>query len=137
MNAQRESGLHRVLIRKVRAVLRDLQGHGWKPLIAEGLRTLEQQRAKVQAGYSKTMNSKHLKQADGYGHAADIVDARYLWNDNSFFYKLFRCPTCKVPGFRDHLGSSARAHNLRWGGTWKSYGKYGDWAHVELKPEDA
>ena len=130
LNNTRLRGLHRVLIRKVRAVLRDLEGHGWKPLIAEGIRTVEQQRAKVRAGVSKTMNSKHLPQRDGYGWAADVIDCRYAWNIKQY--------PAQVVAFRRDLGSSAEAHNLTWGGRWtKFYGKLGDWAHVELKREDA
>lgn len=41
--------------------------------VVDGLRTIEQQRTLVAKGASKTMNSKHLKQADGYGHAVDLV----------------------------------------------------------------
>ena len=37
--------------------------------IVEGVRTLERQRQLVQQGRSKTLNSKHLIQPDGYGHA--------------------------------------------------------------------
>ena len=50
--------------------------------------------------------------------AADIVDRRYLWNipQNHQFWR--------------HLGSSARAHGLTWGGDWK---RFPDGAHVETK----
>lgn len=40
--------------------------------IIEGLRSFEQQELYVQQGRSKTMNSKHLKQATGYSHAVDL-----------------------------------------------------------------
>lgn len=50
--------------------------------VHEGLRTLERQQAYVRAGVSKTMNSKHLKQPDGFGHAVDLVpyvDGQLRW----------------------------------------------------------
>lgn len=41
--------------------------------VTDGLRTEEQQRALVARGASKTMNSMHRKQNDGFGHAVDLV----------------------------------------------------------------
>lgn len=40
--------------------------------VYEGVRTLETQRTYFNTGRSKTMNSKHLIQKDGYGHAVDL-----------------------------------------------------------------
>lgn len=41
--------------------------------VLEGIRSLAQQRIYVDTGVSKTMNSMHLRQNDGYGHAVDLV----------------------------------------------------------------
>ncbi len=41
--------------------------------VHDGLRTQAVQREYVRRGVSKTMNSKHMKQADGFGHAVDLV----------------------------------------------------------------
>lgn len=41
--------------------------------VHDGLRTVAEQREYVRRGVSKTMNSMHMKQADGYGHAVDLV----------------------------------------------------------------
>ena len=41
--------------------------------VYEGLRSIEQQRKNMARGVSKTMDSMHLKQSDGYGHAVDLV----------------------------------------------------------------
>lgn len=41
--------------------------------VTDGLRTLEQQKTLLLAGATKTLNSKHRKQRDGYGHAVDLV----------------------------------------------------------------
>ena len=82
--------------------MRDLEGHGWEPVIAEGLRSREQQRVKVKAGYSKTMRSKHLAGPDGLARAADIVLKHLGWKAPEKFWRM--------------LGSSAMAHGLAWGG---------------------
>lgn len=42
-------------------------------LVFETLRAVETQRRYVQRGMSRTMNSKHLKQPDGFAHAVDLV----------------------------------------------------------------
>lgn len=41
--------------------------------VHDGLRTLQEQKNLVAKGASKTMNSKHRQQSDGYGHAVDLV----------------------------------------------------------------
>lgn len=41
--------------------------------VHDGLRTAAEQREYVRRGVSKTMNSMHMKQADGFGHAFDLV----------------------------------------------------------------
>lgn len=41
--------------------------------VHDGLRTEDEQREYVARGVSQTMASKHLTQADGYGHAVDLV----------------------------------------------------------------
>lgn len=41
--------------------------------VHDGLRTLEEQKRLVASGASKTMNSMHRVQKDGFGHAVDLV----------------------------------------------------------------
>lgn len=41
--------------------------------VVEGLRTAERQRELVAKGASQTLNSLHLRQADGYGRAVDLA----------------------------------------------------------------
>lgn len=41
--------------------------------VHDGVRTLDQQKALVRSGASKTMNSRHLVRSDGFGHAVDLV----------------------------------------------------------------
>lgn len=63
------TGVHPDLIDIVRDVM-GLQIMDFS--VREGLRDIETQRDYVKRGVSKTMNSKHLKQADGYAHAVDL-----------------------------------------------------------------
>jgi len=51
-------------------------------VVMDGLRTLAEQTLLVRKGKSKTMNSKHRAQADGFSHAVDLVpyiDGRPQW----------------------------------------------------------
>jgi len=40
--------------------------------VSEGVRTEQRQKELLQTGFTKTLASKHLIQADGYGHALDL-----------------------------------------------------------------
>lgn len=40
--------------------------------VVEGVRTKERQAALLKEGRTKTLNSKHLVQKDGFGHAVDL-----------------------------------------------------------------
>ena len=79
--------------------------------VHDGIRTEEEQREYVSKGVSQTMNSKHLPQEDGYGHALDLVPyvngkMRWEWTP---IYKLM-----------SQAQAVALDHNLelRWGGVW-------------------
>ena len=71
---QRLVGVHPNL---VKVVQRAIEITAQDFAVNEGLRTLERQRRLVASGASQTLNSKHLKQADGFGHAVDLVP----WGD--------------------------------------------------------
>ena len=49
--------------------------------VIQGIRTKEQQEELVRTGKSKTMNSKHLDQGDGYSHAVDIMAYPIQWDN--------------------------------------------------------
>ena len=66
----RLEGVHPDLVRVVK---RAIQITPIDFSILEGLRAIERQKRLVATGASQTMNSKHIKQADGYGHAVDVV----------------------------------------------------------------
>lgn len=63
-------GVHPKLISLVRRALEVTQIDF---AVTDGLRTPEEQNELVRTGASKTMNSKHLRQRDGYSHAVDLV----------------------------------------------------------------
>lgn len=84
---------------KVAACLADLEGHGEHPKIFEAKRTEAQQREKVRLGFSKTMNSFHLKRgSDSGARAADVADKNTGWNASKRFWLK--------------LASAALAHGL-------------------------
>ena len=85
--------------------------------VNEGLRTLDRQKRLVAAGASRTMNSKHLKQSDGFGHAADLIpwgdfdgngksEISWAWEH---FYPI-----------AEAMRKAAKELNIRvrWGGCW-------------------
>ena len=81
--------------------------------VTDGLRTVAEQTEYVRTGVSRTMRSKHLKQADGFGHAFDLVpyvNGKIRWELEPL------CTICQVVRqAADDLGV-----HLRWGGAWVS-----------------
>lgn len=110
------AGVHPDLVRVVRRALEltpiDFGVH-------DGLRTKEEQAEYVRTGVSWTMNSKHLIQHDGYGHATDLVPyvngkLRWEW---PLIYKLIEA----VKQAAIELGV-----RVRWGGCWQCLNDLGD-----------
>lgn len=87
---------------KVEGCLTVMKALGEDPVIADGLRTLAQQREKVRMGYSKTLASLHLPGTDGLSRAADIVDGKKGWNASRRFWMI--------------VGAYCEAKGLGWGG---------------------
>lgn len=79
--------------------------------VTEGLRTLATQRKYVATGKSQTMNSKHLKQNDGYSHAVDLV--AYVGSKVSWELNLY-------DNIADAIAQASKELNvpLRWGAAW-------------------
>lgn len=109
-------GVHPQLVAVVeRAILLTEQDFA----VHDGLRSIETQRDYVRRGVSKTMNSLHLKQADGYGHAVDLVpwiggQLRWEWP-----------PLYKIAHAVDNA-AQAMGVKLIWGGVWdKRMDEYG------------
>lgn len=81
--------------------------------VFDGIRTLKEQAQYVKSGTSKTMQSLHLPQSDGFGHAVDLVpwiNGHAVWDwDGCYRIALAVDEAATRLGF---------AHNIRWGGAW-------------------
>lgn len=109
-------GVHPDLVRVVKRAI-ELTDQDFT--VQEGLRTLATQKEYVRRGVSKTLNSKHLKQPDGFGHAVDLVpwingQPRWEWP-----------PIYKIAHAVDDA-AQALGVKLIWGGCWdKRMDEYG------------
>ncbi len=105
-NRTRLKELHPAMRVKVAAVIADMEGHGWMPLIdAQVHRTKEEQARLVRNGVSKVSFSFHNasgKRGEPQSLAVDIIDARWGWDSPRKFWLM--------------LGSSYTQHGLNWGG---------------------
>lgn len=79
--------------------------------VHDGLRTDAEQAEYVRTGVSKTMNSKHLLQHDGYGHAVDLVP--YVNGKLRWEWPLIYPVISAV-----QLAARERSVSLTWGGVW-------------------
>jgi len=82
-------------------------------MIFDGLRTPEEQKRLVAKGMSKTLNSKHLKQKDGYSHAFDAVPV--VGSIPKWEWSLIYPVVYAVDRAATSLGV---ADKIRWGGAW-------------------
>jgi len=95
-------------------------------LIVYGKRTEAQQQILVQKGLSKTMNSKHLIQPDGYCHAVDIAPYPLDWDNTKRFYWVAGMAKALAPQYLpDDM-------YLRWGGNWDSDNDLDDQTFMDL-----
>lgn len=91
--------------------------------ILEGVRTVETQRHYVETGRSKTMNSRHLMQPDGYSHAVDAARWPVDWQD----LKAFALFAGYVLATADQMHQRGEiSHRLAWGGDWDGDGATSD-----------
>lgn len=79
--------------------------------VHDGVRTVEQQLALMRAGASKTAKGLHIAQADGYGHAVDLVpyiNGQLRWEWGPIYH------------IAEAVGRAAAEQSvvLRWGGVW-------------------
>lgn len=91
--------------------------------VLEGVRTPVRQKALHTIGASQTLNSKHLRQSDGYSHAVDIAPYPIDWNDTDRFHHL----AYLIKGIAASKGVA-----LVWGGDWRTLV---DCPHFELKQD--
>jgi len=90
--------------------------------VSEGLRSFKRQKIAFKSGYSKTMNSRHLQQKDGYSHAVDLfvlVEGKINWQHKHFRYVIQAMMTAAIES-----GVQIRA-----GGLWRDFV---DSPHFEL-----
>lgn len=93
--------------------------------VVEGLRTIERQRTLFAEGKSLTMNSRHLPQPDGFGHAVDLYP----------FYEgrvQVDAPASAYRQIAEAMKAAARELGLTitWGGDWK---RLVDTPHYQLE----
>lgn len=101
-------GVHPDLIRLVK---RTIQITSQDFSVHDGLRTEAEQRRYVATGVSKTMNSMHRTQPDGYGHAVDLVPyingkLRWEW------------PAIYPIAAAVRIAAEELKIGIRWGGIW-------------------
>lgn len=77
--------------------------------VISGVRDMTTQREYVALGVSKTMNSMHLVQPDGYGHALDLAPYPIRWERTRSFDLLAGVGI----GLAYKMGIP-----IRWGGDW-------------------
>lgn len=97
--------------------------------VVSGVRDLTTQREYVARGVSKTMNSMHLIQPDGYGHAVDLAPYPIKWERTRSFDLLAGIGL----GLAFKMGIK-----IRWGGDWDQdtdvYDqRFNDIGHFEIK----
>jgi peptidoglycan L-alanyl-D-glutamate endopeptidase CwlK len=96
--------------------------------IIEGLRSKKVQEEYVRTGKSKTMNSKHLKQLDGYSHAVDVMVYPIEWNNSARNYMF----AGYVKGVAESLGIKIRM-GADWDGDFDAKDQsFHDLPHFEL-----
>lgn len=106
---QRLKGVHPSLVEVVNEAIKNTT---MDFSVIDGVRTLARQKEYVAKGVSQTMNSKHLVQEDGYGHAVDV--APYVRGGVRWERQLF------YPIAVAMVGAGRRLNvNMRWGGAWK------------------
>ena len=102
--------------------------------ILEGVRTKERQQQLVDSGMSKTLDSKHLKQPDGYSHAVDCAIWPVDWNDRERFVLLQGF----LKGVAEMMYSKGEiSHKVRLGVDWDNDGNikehsFFDGPHIEI-----
>lgn len=127
-------GVHPSLVDLVKIVM------NWQVMdfsVAEGIRTEDRQKELVESGKSKTMNSKHLRQTSGYGHAVDLypypIDMEKVNKGDVREISRFSL----LAGLMIAAGKS-RGVKVTWGGDWDRDGQtldhtFFDAPHIQIE----
>ncbi len=122
------AGLEGVQLDLARCVRRAIEITDQDFQVFEGLRTLERQKELVAAGASQTLDSFHIPDARGVGHAVDLVPfiaGRVQWQERPCLV-VARAMLCAAKQF---------AVPVTWGGVFKEPG--GPWTLLSsLDPDD-
>jgi len=120
-------GLHPDLIRVLN---RALQTSPTMLVVVEGLRSLERQKELLRVKATKTLKSRHLKQADGYGHAFDFFALVDLNKDGKVSFEEMTNVRLMLP-IAEAIKAAAIEErvSITYGGDWR---KFRDYPHVEL-----
>lgn len=81
--------------------------------VTQTIRSIEEQKQAVATGHSRTMQSLHLKQPDGFAHAVDFaawVNGEISWHDD--YYADIALAMDKA------ATEQGVAQHIRWGGAW-------------------
>jgi peptidoglycan L-alanyl-D-glutamate endopeptidase CwlK len=121
----RLTGVHPDLVKVVKRAI-EITEHDFS--VIEGLRSIERQKLLMEEGATRTLNSKHIKQKDGFGHAVDLypVGRPTPWDKTPIVAKA-------ILSAAEELGVK-----VRWGGDWNMNGdskdeKFYDSPHFELR----
>ncbi|AYG60014.1 M15 family metallopeptidase [Rhizobium jaguaris] len=104
-------GVHPDLVRLVR---RAIQITEVDFTVLEGVRDIGRQKDMVASGASTTMNSRHLRAENGYGHAVDlapVVNGSVSW-DWPLYHKIAKAMKQAAKELRIAI---------EWGGDWKTF----------------
>jgi hypothetical protein len=115
---------------KVQATMATLAAQGWQPRIVSGWRSMDEQAAKVAAGFSTVKFSFHNAvnaQGAPAALAVDIVDKRYGYGTTA-------STKAGATSFWPALGAAAKAQGLYWGGDWQ---KFKDVSHIQMYANSA
>jgi hypothetical protein len=126
------AGVHPDLVRVVERAA-DLSPVPFR--VIEGLRSIEQQARNVERGVSWTMNSRHIKAANGVGHAVDLVLAFDVDGDGDVDGSDYWANPASASGGaawrRLETAVKKAAGELgvpvEWGGDWRSSKDYPHW----------
>lgn len=126
-------GVHPTLVR----LLKEITQH-FDCSILDGARTVEQQKLNVARGLSKTMDSKHLIQPDGFSHAVDVAPTPQQWDASPPSGLTKYEVECLALLFYAKGYAQAQGIALRIGADWNGNNlwqdnSFNDLDHVELK----
>lgn len=107
--------------------------------VTDGVRSADEQKKNVEKGVSRTLDSKHLLQPDGYAHATDSTPYPNDWDAVQKGLDAMRKadPTLAVARFYYYLGvqkgvASQLGIRVRQGIDWDSDTDVGDQSFIDL-----